>query len=94
VAQTPWLASLQDRACARFDAGAPRWPPHLSLVYGRLQPGQREALCEELAGLRVTIDVVAIAVVRTEGPVSDWSHLRRCRLDLTQGPSRSVRRPQ
>jgi 2'-5' RNA ligase len=55
--------------------------PHLSLVYGELQPATREALFRELAPVVPTsFELQILEVVRTEGPVAAWRCLRRLEL--------------
>lgn len=53
-----------------------RYEPHLSLVYGTLEPGQREALVAELLPLvPPRVEFAALEVVRTEGAVAEWRTL-------------------
>ncbi len=52
--------------------------PHLSLVYGRLSPADKELLVAELTPrLPKRLTCTALDVVRTEGPVADWRSLAR-----------------
>jgi 2'-5' RNA ligase len=55
--------------------------PHLSLVYGRLAPDRKEQLLREIPpSLPPRVELAALEVVRTEGPVEAWRRLVHCPL--------------
>jgi len=61
-------------ARAAFAEAAPTpFRPHLSLLYGRLEPLKRAAVLRELAGtLELTFEASELHVFRTLGPSRDW----------------------
>ena len=75
------LRLLTTRAQARLTfrrAGEAPFEPHLSLVYGRLSPADKEPLIAELTPrLPSRLACTALEVVRTEGPAADWRSLAR-----------------
>ncbi|HXB57040.1 MAG TPA: 2'-5' RNA ligase family protein [Vicinamibacteria bacterium] len=47
--------------------------PHLSLLYGRLEPPERAAVLQELGGtLELAFEASRLHVFRTQGPPRDW----------------------
>jgi Cyclic phosphodiesterase-like protein len=75
------LRLLTTRAQARLTfpgAGEAVFEPHLSLVYGRLSPEEKEPLFADLAPrLPPRLTCTALEVVRTVGPAADWRSLAR-----------------
>jgi 2'-5' RNA ligase len=51
----------------------PSFLPHLSLVYGELEPERKQALVRELGtNANVRFEARRLHLWRTEGPVADW----------------------
>jgi Cyclic phosphodiesterase-like protein len=75
------LRLLTTRAQARLTfrgAGEAPFEPHLSLVYGRLSPEEKEPLIADLTPrLPSRLVCSALEVVRTEGASADWRSLAR-----------------
>jgi 2'-5' RNA ligase len=75
------LRLLTTRAQARLTfrgAGEAPFEPHLSLLYGRLSPEDKEPLIAELTPrLPPRLTCTALEVVRTEGSTGDWRSLAR-----------------
>jgi len=58
--------------------------PHLSLVYGRLDPAEKDRIAASVTSeVPATIALTAVEVWRTEGPVREWSLTRRFPLAVT-----------
>jgi 2'-5' RNA ligase len=78
------LRLLTTRAQAQLTfrrAGEAPFEPHLSLVYGRLSPEEKETLIANLTPrLPPRLACTALEVVRTEGPAADWRSLARFEL--------------
>ncbi|HKC14107.1 MAG TPA: 2'-5' RNA ligase family protein [Vicinamibacteria bacterium] len=69
----PLRAAHIDARAAFADAAPTPFRPHLSLLYGRLEPLQRAAVLRELAGtLELTFEASELHVFRTLGPSRDW----------------------
>jgi hypothetical protein len=79
------LRLLHDQALARSVFGVrddSPFQPHLSLLYGVLEPAERARCAEEVAGRcpgAVRLDT--LEVMRTSGPVSEWQRLGTFALD-------------
>jgi hypothetical protein len=76
VKHAPELSALRG-ACERAFGIKPAEPyfPHLSLVYGELEEGRRREIAQQVnegAGVPSSLEIVAIQIVRMEGPVEDW----------------------
>lgn len=74
---TEALRAAHGRAGRSFaHAGTSPFRPHVSLVYGKLPPAQKQRLAEELAGsLPPDFLATGLEVVRTQGPPQDWRRL-------------------
>jgi Cyclic phosphodiesterase-like protein len=74
-----WFRATHARAAQAFDLSPdPEHLPHLSLVYGRLDGAEKERIASSLvAELPISIELTAIEVWRTVGPVGDWTRRRR-----------------
>jgi Cyclic phosphodiesterase-like protein len=74
-----WFLAAHARAAQAFDLSPdPEYLPHLSLVYGRLAEIEKERIASSLAAeLPISIELSAIEVWRTVGPVREWTHRRR-----------------
>jgi Cyclic phosphodiesterase-like protein len=81
-----WFLAAHASAVHAFGVSPdPEYLPHLSLVYGRLHANEKERIASSLAAeLPISIDLTAIEVWRTVGPVADW--MQRGRFALA-GPS-------
>lgn len=55
----------------------PAYLPHLSLVYGRVDASEKERVSTIAADRPSAIELTAIEVWRTHGPVGDWRLRRR-----------------
>ena len=76
------LRAAHARAAQAFGVSAdPEYLPHLSLVYGRLDGAEKERIASSLvAELPISIELTAIEVWRTVGPVREWSLHQRLTL--------------
>jgi Cyclic phosphodiesterase-like protein len=74
-----WFLAAHTLAARAFDlCPDPEYQPHLSLVYGRLDGAEKERIASSLvAELPISVELTAIEVWRTAGPVGDWTRRRR-----------------
>jgi Cyclic phosphodiesterase-like protein len=74
-----WFLAAHARAAQAFDLSPdPEYLPHLSLVYGRLGGAEKERIASSLAAeLPISVELTAVEVWRTVGPVGDWTRRRR-----------------
>lgn len=84
VKPVPELIDLRARALAELGLeGGPAFEPHLSLLYGQLELGQREAIVGEVGrDFPDAFDVRRLDVYSTAGTVDRWS--RAARLPLAE----------
>src|SRR5262245_3520993 len=73
------LRAAHVRAAEAFGVPADAdYLPHLSLVYGRLDSAEKDRIAASVASeVLVTIELTAVEVWRTEGPVREWRPVRR-----------------
>jgi hypothetical protein len=73
------LRAAHTRAAQVFDVPPdPEYLPHLSLVYGRLDSPDKDRLAASVVSeAPATIELTAVEVWRTEGPVGEWRLGRR-----------------
>lgn len=85
VKPVPELIDLRARALAALGLeGGPPFEPHLSLLYGQLDAGQRETIVREVGrDFPDAFDIRRLDVYSTAGTVDHWS--RAARLPLTGG---------
>jgi hypothetical protein len=85
VEATAPLLAARAQAQARFGAASP-FQPHLSFVYGRLDPAARAQLAAALAPrLPALVTARHLDLIRTDGVPSQWRRLAR--FDLGGEPS-------
>ena len=73
VEATALRAAHESVARAFGRAADPAFLPHLSLVYGSLQPDQKQGLAHELRDhVAVRFEARRLHVWSTDGPVADW----------------------
>ena len=79
------LREAYARACSCFGrVSEPSFDPHLSLVYGSLDPRRKRELRSELeTALPPCLEVRHLGVWRTEGPVGAWRE--RAAIELGSG---------
>jgi 2'-5' RNA ligase len=77
VEETLALLTLHAQARIAFARAEPRsYEPHLSLVYGRLEPRARAEVEEELRGeVPIAFEVSSLEVWRTRGRTREWTRL-------------------
>ena len=77
VEPTPALLGARAQARERFGEASP-FQPHLSFVYGRLDPAMQDELAAALAKrLPATMTVRHLDLIRTDGVPREWRRLRR-----------------
>jgi 2'-5' RNA ligase len=71
------LRDAHSRAARQFGRESdPSFDPHLSLVYGTLDPAEKAGLVAELAGGATTsFEARRLHVWRTDGPVGEWREI-------------------
>jgi hypothetical protein len=79
------LRAAHVRAAQAFGVSPdPEYLPHLSLVYGRLDPAEKERIAASVTSeVPATIALTVVEVWRTEGPAGEWSLRRRFPLAVT-----------
>jgi 2'-5' RNA ligase len=80
------LRSAHSRAARQFGREPdPSFDPHLSLVYGTLDPTEKAGLVAELAGGATTsFEARRLHVWQTDGPVGEWREIAAFDLGLQE----------